>query len=322
MSITAETLDLARLVLDNGEEIENPPHVTDAEGDVVDREATAELHNGIIEWARVAHRIADEAHGTQPEVSTEDGKELRKAYAELSVRGKAFARSYTEDKMRESLMAGGEDADAFTHAIIWNHIGTVQKEGVEKPKAERRAKVEVSPAERVADKVATLRLALAYLEANGEDEVEPAEFESLAEEKVDELYGELETYLDWETRELAEGEEKGEFEGELSPLTRDAARLVLKKGRRASSGGGGGAAYTGPRRSPAAHIENAFADKASGEFMTIAEIVATPSPEYGDDKPSSGAIAARLFPKNGSACTVEGIEPGRNADGKQGAFKL
>lgn len=321
MSITADTIDLTKLTLADGTEVENPPHVTDAEGDTVDREATAELHNSLVDWSEVATRIASAAHGTQPEISTEDGRELRKAYAELSVRGKAFARGFAEDKMRDALMAGGEDAEAFTHAIIWSHIGTVQKEGVEKPRAERRAKVEVSPAERVAEKVATLKLALEYLENNGEDDVEPDEFAELSDAKVEESYNELETYLDWETRDLEEGEEKGEYEGELSPVVRDAARLVLKKGRRPATGGTG-RAWTGPRRSPAAHIENAFADKASGEFMTIAEIVAVPSPEYGDDKPSSGAIAARLFPKNGSECTVPGIEPGNSPDGKQGAYKL
>lgn len=322
MSITADNLNLGVLTLSDGTEITDPPHVTDAEGNVIDREATADLHNEIVAWAEIALRIAGEAHGTAPEVSTNDARELREAYAELPVRGKAFARSHAEDRMRGALMAGGEDADAFTQAIIWNKIATVQKETPEKPKAERRSKVEVSPAERVAEKVAALKLALEYLESNGEDDVEPGEFAELVESKVEDTYPELETYLDWEMTEVEDGEEKGEFEGELSALTREAARLVLKKGRRAGASGGTGRSWTGPRRSPAAHIENAFADKDSGTFLTIAEIVAIPSPEYGDDKPSSGAITARLFPKNGSACVVEGIEPGTNAEGRQGALKL
>lgn len=321
MTITAENLNLDAIVLSGGTELTDPPVITDAEGNTVDREATAELQEQLAAWGEVVHKIAAEAHGTKPTVSTEGGKELRAAYAELHVRGKAYARGYAEDRMREALLTGGEDADAFTQAIIWNQIGTVQKEGVEKPKAERRAKVEVSPTERAAEKLAVLRMAAEYITSNPDEEVDTEELDEAADAKVEDLYGELETYLDWETRELAEGEEKGEFEGELSPMVREAARLVLKKGRRAS-GGGSGRTYTGPRRSPVAHIEHAFSTVESGTFLTIAEIVAIPSPEYGDERPSSGAIAARLFPKNGSECVIEGIEAGNNADGRQGATKL
>lgn len=321
MTITAETMNLDVITLDNGVELTDVPVITDAEGNTVDREETVELQNQLLGWGNVAHRIASEAQGTKPTVSGDDSRDLRKAYADLHVRGKAYARGYAEDRMREALLTGGEDADAFTQAIIWNQIGTVQKEGVEKPRAERKAKVEVSPLEQAADKLAVLRMAAEYITSNPTEEVDTEELDEAADAKVEDLYGELETYVDWETRELAEGEEKGEFEGELSPLVREAARLVLKKARRAG-GGGTGRTYTGPRRSPVAHIENAFSTVESGAFLTIAEIVAIPSEEYGDERPSSGAIAARLFPKNGSECVIEGIEAGHNEDGRQGATKL
>ncbi len=55
------------------------------------------------------------------------------------------------------------------------------------------------------------------------------------------------------------------------------------------------------RRDIAKHVEHVFTDLPPGEFLTVAEIARRPSPEYDDGPPSSGAIAARLFPASGTS---------------------
>lgn len=74
------------------------------------------------------------------------------------------------------------------------------------------------------------------------------------------------------------------------------------------------------RRDIAAHIVSAFMAEPPGTFLTIGEIRAHRSPEYGDEFPSAGAIAARLFPGSG-VCTVPGVEPGVNERGVRGSRK-
>jgi hypothetical protein len=93
---------------------------------------------------------------------------------------------------------------------------------------------------------------------------------------------------------------------EVSNLAKRAWKLATGKGK----GGGSSsprAPFTGERHDVAKHIVSAFAEKASGDFLTVAQIVSYSSTEYGDDHPSPGAVTARLFPKSGK-CTVEGVE--------------
>lgn len=70
----------------------------------------------------------------------------------------------------------------------------------------------------------------------------------------------------------------------------------------------------------AAHIVSAFDEASPGTFLTVGEIRTHRSEEYGNEFPSSGAIAARLFPASGR-CTVPGVEPGVNDRGVRGARK-
>ena len=136
------------------------------------------------------------------------------------------------------------------------------------------------------------------------------------EQKRDALYGELApqltTYRTW----LNQDEESRGDEPEVSDLVKQAARL--QSGRKARRSGGNG--YTGTRRDIAKHIAEAFADKASGTFLTVSEIVGHKSTEYGDDKPSPGAVLARLFPTSGKV-TIEGVTPGQNEKSVRGATK-
>lgn len=74
------------------------------------------------------------------------------------------------------------------------------------------------------------------------------------------------------------------------------------------------------RRDFGAHIVHAFMEQPLEAFLTIQQIRNTPSPEYGDEAPSAGAISARLFPANGSPTTVPGVVAER-ANGVRGARK-
>lgn len=98
-------------------------------------------------------------------------------------------------------------------------------------------------------------------------------------------------------------EDKGEAP-EATPVVRQAFKFAAGK----STGGGSARVSSGVRRDIAKHIQEAFADKASGDFLTIAEIAKFKSSEYGDDNPSQGAVSARLFPSNGKV-SVDGVVP-------------
>lgn len=77
------------------------------------------------------------------------------------------------------------------------------------------------------------------------------------------------------------------------------------------------------RKDLGAHIVEAFGDGIQvGQFLTCAEIGNVQSTIYGDEKPSVGAIVARLFPVSGT-CTVPGIRPCLSPkNGARGAMKV
>lgn len=117
-----------------------------------------------------------------------------------------------------------------------------------------------------------------------------------------------------------EAEDKGDAP-ESSPVVRAALKLASGKASGARKAGVGTGSNGGVRRDIGEHIKSAFADVDAGTFLTVAEIRAHKSAEYGDEPPSAGAISARLFPSSGKS-TVEGVEPGTNDKGTRGATKL
>lgn len=59
----------------------------------------------------------------------------------------------------------------------------------------------------------------------------------------------------------------------------------------------------------AAHVVEALSQN-DGDFMTVADIRNTVTDAYpGDQRPSAGAISARLFPRDGGDCTIDGVTP-------------
>ena len=76
------------------------------------------------------------------------------------------------------------------------------------------------------------------------------------------------------------------------------------------------------RRDLGAHITEAFADLPVGAFMTASQIANVSTTVYGDMKPSTGAIIARLFTGSG-VCTVPGVRPDLHPEtGARGATRV
>ena len=113
----------------------------------------------------------------------------------------------------------------------------------------------------------------------------------------------------WPRPELASGEQEAvdERERDLRPETEVVAR---RSSARATSGG---------RRDIAKHIGEAFEQLPAGSFLTISQIRAHRSLEYGGSTPSAGAISFRLFPPNGQV-TLTGVAPAER-DGVRGGIK-
>lgn len=120
--------------------------------------------------------------------------------------------------------------------------------------------------------------------------------------------------------EQSEAEDKGDAP-EASNVVKAAVKLATGKAARVGGAGRSGGTFTGERKDIGKHIAEAFGSVEPGTFLTIAQIRSHKSEEYGDNPPSAGAISARLFPQSGK-CTVEGVEPGQNSDGRKGATKV
>lgn len=76
------------------------------------------------------------------------------------------------------------------------------------------------------------------------------------------------------------------------------------------------------RRDLGQHITEVFADLEVGAFLTAAQIGNGTSSVYGESKPSTGAIIARLFPNSGT-CTLPGVRPDFHPEtGARGAMKV
>jgi len=249
----------------------------------------------------------DEATGEIPAESVEP---VTTAYRELDGlkaknRAKAFLQAGVKDGMEKMNLQLARAYMQLSDALMT-------------PAAKKSAEsTPTDPTEAFTQKVAALRVAEQLVTSQVPEGV-AEDWADKTSALVSESLSAAQNYLAWVN---STAEDKGE-EPEVSAVVRAAVKLSQgKAGRITRASSGGGSSYEGPRRSIAAHIENAFAGVEPGTFLTIAQIRATKSEEYGDELPSAGAISARLFPPSGK-CTVEGIEPGTSAEGNKGATKL
>lgn len=229
-----------------------------------------------------------------------------KAYQELDgAKAKAAVRATIEQGVKDALQPETGD---IPRARALNTIrGEITKSKGGGPKKDSTPS---DPTSAFVDLVVSLQLAYSHVTQNVPDGVA----EDWAE-RATKLAGETVADVDKLAKYTGEGEEP-----EASSLAKRALKLATGK---VKSGGGGGVRtpFSGTRRDIGKHILSAFADKADGDFLTVAQIVAHKSDEYGDETPSPGAVSARLFPKSGK-CTLEGVVPVEAAgDQPKGARK-
>lgn len=249
-----------------------------------------------------AVEAADTSTGT---VSASDLEAVAQAYHNVTggIKYKNLAKAYVNDQMKAALPAG-----EYTKAVSFNEISDhlLTTKAPSRPSAPK-----VDPAIAYAERIAALEVAREVLAESATGDV--AEWEPIDTERA---VSEALAYVEWDNDENHDEDD----EPELSPIAAAAVKLVQGKGmgKRSVRGSRPRRSFTGTRRNVAAHIASAFADLDSGEFLTVGQIVAHNSDEYGDDHPSSGAVSARLDSETG----VDGVEPSVNAKGVRGAIKV
>lgn len=241
------------------------------------------------------------------------------AYSALGTSTKNKAKEYLQDQMTEA-MTKNAFLDARSFLDLLNGLKSVKKETVGKPP--------VDPTEAHIAKVAALLLSPNLVMPT---EGVKGDWQKLAQAKAQELSDQVREYQAW----LIENADKPTEEQTEAPKVDDIvlAAAAAARGRsvakKAASTGTtpraprAAAVSTGDgtRRNIAEHIKSAFAEVPVGTFLTIGEIVKHKSAEYGDDAPSQGAVAARLFPGgDASKCNVPHIKAEQRD--KKGAVKV
>lgn len=286
---------------------------TDEEKAAAEAEAAAEAaeHEATVEAFKAAADAAvaeaDSETGTVTEANLD---KVSNAYREVTggIKYKNQAKAHVAEEMKNALTSG---PDGYSKAAAYNEVNEAILTATAKAKASPKPKApSISPAQAYAERVAVVAEALRLLEENAPEEADGWEGVDV-EVDASALYA----------FDTDDSEDKGEAP-ESTPLAKAAVKVALGKaaGTRPRSGGSTGSTYSGPRRDVGAHILHAFEGVESGTFLTVAEIRAVKSPEYGDDAPSAGAISARLFPKSGKV-TLAGVIPGENDKGVNGATK-
>lgn len=255
----------------------------------------------------------DDATGVPATVFIE---RVRVAYRDLpGVKAKNAAKKALNEKLSEA-MAAMEPVTARAYFLLGESLAGAAAAA---PRAERQP---VDPTEAFVQRVAGLGLAYSLTTESVPEGVNEDWNEKVSELVNSSIEG-ARGYVAWLT---SDDEDKGD-EPEVSAVVK--AAVKLSQGKSAKVGGktpgtSASTPYTGDRRDIAKHIQEAFADKNDGDFLSVAEIRKFRSEEYGDSQPSAGAISARLFPKDDKPCTVEGVRPGQSEDGKgnKGAYKV
>lgn len=281
------------------------PAVQDAPAPAADKAPETPIDTSAFDEAlKVGLAEMDQTTGTLAEAQLAP---IVKAYQDLDgAKAKAAVRASIEQGVKDALSPDNGD---IPKARALNTIrGEITKSKGSGPKKDSTPS---DPTEAFVQNVVALQLAYGHVTQNVPDGVNE-DWQTKANELAQKTVAEVDTLAKYS----GEGEEP-----EVSPLARRALKLASGK---VKGGGGGGSRtpFTGTRRDIGKHILNAFADKASGDFLTVAQIVAHKSDEYGGEAPSPGAVSARLFPRGGGKSTVDGVEAVDAKDGQpKGARK-
>lgn len=252
-----------------------------------------------------AYEGKDETSGV---VNDELLEAVTKAYRDLDgVKPKNQAKTLVGERLKDAV-----NSLDIVSGRAYMLIGEANTAGAGGAKGE---KAPADPAEAYVQRLVTLALAQSLVTApEGVDTAAAAE---KANAQLAELAPKAQEYLAWTVNEA---EDKGD-EPDVPSTVKAAVKLATGKTAKAGGGrSGGGSTFDGPRRDIGKHIAEAFESHNSGDFLTIAEITNFKSAEYGDSKPSAGAISARLFPPTGK-CSLDFVTPDTNEKGNRGAKK-
>jgi len=231
---------------------------------------------------------------------------VNKVYRELDgIKSKNQARAWIDEQMKHAISEEKNIVKAKSFVMLKENL-SAGSGGASHPRTP------ADPTQAFVQRVVALRLA--YTEVTS---TVPEGVSEDWKEKVAALAGELAEQVDsYRTWLNDDSEERGDAP-EVSPVVRQAFKLAAGK-----ASGGGSRASGGPRRDVVKHMEQVFENLDSGSFLTVNEIAKAASTEYGDDRPSAGAVSARLFPKGKEPFkndVIEGFAP----EGKpKGARKL
>lgn len=249
--------------------------------------------------ATAALAEADPNTGDLPESAIES---VNKVYRDIDgVKGKNAARSFLEDEMKKAIL-GKDILKARAFVGLKDGLSAGSGGGTKTP---------ADPTVAFVQRVAALRIASTLVETSVPEGV-GEDWSSKVDDLVSELSEQVDTYQAW-TQSTDEDAEQPE----VSPVVRQAFKLSAGKG----SGGGGSRTSGGPRRDIEKHLQQVFAELPVGSFLTVNEIAKASSTEYGDDRPSAGAVSARLFPKGKAAYSANGIEATADEGKSRGATK-
>jgi hypothetical protein len=272
-----------------------------------------------------AAEVAETRDRATGEITEEQKGIIKTAYGELpTTQSRTRARNGLDDAMKKALSEHLDAAQARAYMILGQAVKATSG------RSDTVARTPVDPTEAFVARVTAMHLAPNLVEVP--DGIED-NWVKKVQDKSKSLASEVKAYKAWlgehATWEATPEDQRGDEPAapEVSDIVVNAHRLARGRvaGTRKAKADGAGTArvssYTGPRRNVKTHIANAFADKAPGTFMKVSEIAGTPSEEYGDDKPSSGAVSAALFPSNGKVPQIDGVEPAEQ-NGIKGARKV
>lgn len=254
----------------------------------------------------VTEALAEKDESTG-DLSPKHLEDVNKVYRELDgVKSKNAARAWIDEQMR---LAISEDKD-----IVKAKAFVMLKDNLSAGSGSSGPKAPADPTTAFVQKVAALSIASTLVQSSVPEGVSE-DWSTKVEALVTELGEQVDAFAAWNANTA---EDKGEAP-EVSPVVKQAFKLSAGKG---TSGGGGSRVSGGPRRDIEVHMQQVFADKESGSFLTVNEIAKAQSTEYGEDRPSAGAVSARLFPKGKDAYEANGIKAVAEEGKSRGAVKL
>ena len=236
---------------------------------------------------------------------------VQAAYRDLPAKGgQPEARKFIESSMRKSINA--QEWQKGRAYMVLDERGLTAAAGG----SGKTEKAPADPKQAFTERYQALLLALNLVAGDAPEGVDVAEV-NVTEEQVNAARAFL-------AHAESEAEDKGDAP-EVDAVVKAGIKLASGKVAGARKTGGGSTRPEGaPQRNIANHIAEFLATVESGTFHTVADIGKFQSTEYGTDKPSPGAISARLFPSSGKATTIPGVKTGfGGADGKiKGITKL